>query len=98
MWAKGIPAQIVTSIHSTAEKNDGKPSYNRVCDTATGISTKVEHTQAFVTCDTWCHGGSCMVYVPYETRYRDIKPPCFGKGRRLKMVAPAPATLAVPAP
>lgn len=76
IWAKGIPAQIVTSIHSTLE-NPGKPeAYNRVCDTRTGKSWTVKHKVAFKPCDAFCRGGSCMVYVPFKERFGDKRPAC----------------------
>ncbi len=88
MWAKGIPTHIVTSIHSTDEKPSEAKSYNRVCDTRTGASFVVEHSAAFKPCDGWCHGGSCMVYVPFEVRYGDQRPECARRGRDNRMALP----------
>lgn len=88
MWAKGIPTHIVTSIHSTLEDRGKAKSYNRVCDTRTGASTAIDHAAAFEPCDGWCHGGSCMVYVPFEVRYGDKRPECAKRGRDNRFALP----------
>jgi len=90
MWQWSIPATIVTSIHSTSEKPDEKKPvvYNRVCDTRTGQSWKVKHSKAYKTCDAYCHGGSCMLYVPFEARYGKSRPDCMIKGRQNRLVPP----------
>lgn len=90
MWAKGIPQRIVTAIHSRGEK-EGDPNSkgaNRVCDTRTGKSWMRDHDVKFETCDAWCDGGSCMVYVPYEQRYGDTKAWCMHKDQGNRMVSP----------
>ena len=77
MWAKGVPEVLITSLHSAAERKDGS-AYNRRADTRTGISTVREHTDTYETCQEVCEEGetgSCMVYVPFENRYRN-KPDC----------------------
>ena len=83
MWAKGIPRGIVTSVHSMDEKeddDDGKgprtASYNRVCDTRTGKTYTLEHTAIYKPCDVFCYAGSCLVYVPFDSRYGAKKPEC----------------------
>jgi endonuclease YncB( thermonuclease family) len=72
MWAKGVPSGIVTSVHSAAEGARG--AYNRVADTRTGIAGERRHDTSYATCELVCEGvgrdRSCMVYVPYERRYR----------------------------
>ncbi|MGM0578699.1 MAG: thermonuclease family protein [Myxococcota bacterium] len=88
MWREGIPARIVTSLHSAREDQGDGSSYNRVCDTATGRSWTVDHELALEPCDAWCHGGSCMVYVPYERRYSDDTPYCVHTGEANRLVAP----------
>ena len=91
MWKWSIPATIVTSIHSTTEKPEEEDPevYNRVCDTRTGQSWKIKHKKVFNTCDAFCHGGSCMLYVPFEERYGKRRPECMIKGRQNRLV-PAP--------
>jgi endonuclease YncB( thermonuclease family) len=78
MWAKGIPAEIPTSLHSV-EENGGGPTYDRVVDTRTGSAVKRPHGHAYRTCQEVCVGGgadrACMVYVPFERRYRH-RPSC----------------------
>ena len=79
IWAKGIPPVVVTSVHSADEKDGKDGGYNRVVDTQTGQSTVREHNTNYEACQEVCEGPaetpSCMVYVPYEKRYRD-RPPC----------------------
>ena len=90
MWKWGIPARIVTSIHSGDEKPDDpdwKP-YNRVCDTATGASWTVSHETVFKPCEGWCNGGACMMYVPFKQRYGAKGPACLRRGHDNKMVLP----------
>jgi endonuclease YncB( thermonuclease family) len=80
IWQKGIPGAIVTSLHAISEERDGqgppKTAYNRVCDTQTGKSYTVEHQADFKPCDTWCHRASCMIYVPFDSRYGAKRPAC----------------------
>jgi micrococcal nuclease len=88
IWARGVPEFIVTSIHSQNEYTDrpGKKAYNRICNTQTGIAEVVEHGATLHTCDAWCHGGSCMVYVPFEVRYGERRPLCLRRGRENRIV------------
>jgi endonuclease YncB( thermonuclease family) len=78
MWAKGVPRGIVTNVHSAAENSNGS-AYNRVVDTGTGIASGRPHSVAYATCELVCEetggGRACMVYVPFERRYRH-KPSC----------------------
>jgi micrococcal nuclease len=83
MWQKGVPAGLITSLHSADERDDGS-AYDRVCDPVTGHAAKRAHTAVYTVCQTVCHDGSCMVYVPYAQRYGDSPADCLGKG-------PAPA-------
>ena len=75
MWAKGIPALIVTSLHSVEEGN----GYNRRVDTATGVSTVRQHSDSYGVCEEVCEGPegsqSCLTYIPYANRYKN-KPDC----------------------
>lgn len=88
IWKKGIPAAIVTSVHSmdepdagrgasTAEGAEGEPppTYNRICDAASGLSRPIPHRTTYGVCERWCFGGSCMTYVPFQRRYHG-KPRC----------------------
>jgi hypothetical protein len=73
MWARGVPAGIVTSVHSAAERPDGA-AYDRVVDTRTGAAAKRPHRRVYRLCEEVCaRTGSdvaCMTYVPFERRYR----------------------------
>lgn len=73
MWARGVPAGIVTSVHSAAERSDGA-AYDRVVDTRTGTAAKRPHRRVYRTCEEVCArtGGdvACMTYVPFERRFR----------------------------
>ena len=81
MWAKGVPASIITSLHSVEEGWDdgGEGPYNRVADARTGQSEKLHHKEAYGVCQEVCVGPkktqSCMTYVPFSNRYRN-KPDC----------------------
>lgn len=92
IWKWGIPARIVTSIHSIDENKDDPryagTAYNRVCDTRTGMSWTVKHNTAFKPCDAWCNGGSCMVYVPFNVRFGEKRPLCAKKGRENRLAVP----------
>lgn len=74
MWAKGAPANIVTSLHSRTEDLDGG-AYNRVCSTETGRCMKRDHNERYEVCQTVEVEDSAMVYVPYDNRYQN-KPDC----------------------
>lgn len=78
MWAKGTPAALPTSLHSV-EENGGGPTYDRVVDTRTGEALPRRHARAYRTCQEVCVGAgtdrACMVYVPFERRYRG-RPAC----------------------
>lgn len=70
MWAKGAPEKLITSLHSLDERENQDQTYDRVVDLVTGAATKHEHSETYATCEEVCHHGSCMVYVPYNNRYR----------------------------
>jgi len=79
MWAGGRPARIVTSLHSRGEAGlEGRP-FDRLADTRTGETSTALHDRTYRVCQEVCHGEgadrSCMIYVPYEIRYRD-RPRC----------------------
>ena len=75
MWAKGTPTHIVSSLHSASESKEGEPTYNRVVDARTGHAEQRQHSDAYEVCQEVCVGegadASCMVYVPFERRYKD---------------------------
>ncbi|MEE2780038.1 MAG: hypothetical protein VYE15_05925 [Myxococcota bacterium] len=88
IWRWGIPSHIVTSTHSTDEDGKRDKAYNRVCDTRTGNSWKVEHQLALSPCDAWCYGGSCMIYVPFQQRYGKKRPECLRRGKANRLQVP----------
>lgn len=79
IWKKGVVWGVLTSVHSMDEVGSRGAAYNRVVDTRTGRAEKVAHRQTYPTCQTVCievdGTRSCMVYVPFENRYRH-KPDC----------------------
>ncbi len=80
MWAGGVPPLVPTSLHSADEPELGhRGAYDRIADTRTGVAAVVPHGRVYATCDERCVGeGSeraCMVYVPFERRYRH-RPAC----------------------
>lgn len=80
MWAKGTVKAVVTSLHSVGEDGRTEPqAYNRVVDTRTGKAAKLPHSDTYQTCQEVCveveGDTSCMVYVPFNIRYRN-KPDC----------------------
>jgi endonuclease YncB( thermonuclease family) len=82
IWAGGVPPEIITSLHSAGEKDSrGKAPYDRLVDTRTGVTRLRHHRVSYQACQEVCVGEgparSCMVYVPFERRYRD-RPACLG--------------------
>jgi endonuclease YncB( thermonuclease family) len=80
LWAGGVPREIVTSVHSAGERGLGpRGAYDRVVDTRTGVAAARPHARVYAVCEEVCAGSgrdeSCLVYVPFERRYRD-RPPC----------------------
>lgn len=80
IWAGGAPARIPTSLHSADEPDLGpRGAYDRIADTRTGVAEARPHARAYAVCEEVClgEGGdrACLVYVPYERRYRH-RPPC----------------------
>ncbi|HET9598078.1 MAG TPA: thermonuclease family protein [Anaeromyxobacteraceae bacterium] len=73
MWARGVPAGVVTSVHSAAERPDGA-AYDRVVDTGTGAALKRPHGRVYGICEEVCartgEDVACMTYVPFERRFR----------------------------
>lgn len=79
MWLKGVPKGIITSLHSSDEKDDGKDAYNRVADPLTGMTRKVQHSDKYGLCEKVCIDGSCMVYAPFKQRYGKNQAECLFK-------------------
>jgi endonuclease YncB( thermonuclease family) len=82
LWAGGVPAELVTSLHSAGEPGLGaRGPYDRVVDSRTGLATARPHRRRYRPCQEVCLGAApldaCMVYVPFERRYRD-RPACLG--------------------
>jgi endonuclease YncB( thermonuclease family) len=81
MWKKGAPKGVITSLHSLGEPDSkgAVTAYNRVADTRTGHAAKREHQNRYDTCQEVCEKTdgeeSCMVYVPFENRYKN-RPMC----------------------
>lgn len=78
MWANGIPATILTSVHSADEPAPGG-AYDRAVDTRSGEALSRPHARVYEACQEVCNGSgpdrSCMVYVPFQRRHHD-RPPC----------------------
>lgn len=55
MWAKGVPAQVLTSLHSVDERPDSTGNYNRLVSPIDGYSTKWLHQDTYEECQDVCH-------------------------------------------
>jgi micrococcal nuclease len=80
IWSGGAPRLVPASLHSADERELGPGgAYDRVADTRTGATEIRRHDRIYRVCEEVCLGDgadrSCLVYVPYERRYRD-KPAC----------------------
>jgi len=80
MWARGAPPLVPTSLHSADEPDLGpRGAYDRIADTRTGAAAATPHARTYATCEERCVGEgpdrACMVYVPFERRYRH-RPAC----------------------
>ena len=85
MWEKGVPKELVTSLHSLDEKPDKNQTYNRLISTKTGKSTQLHHSDNYESCRWVCPTDSCMLYVPYKQRYGADRADC------LQLEPPAPS-------
>lgn len=78
MWAKGVPARLLSSVHSRAESG-GVAAYDCLVDTRTGETHPLRHDRTYGTCEEVCVGDgaerACMRYVPFERRHRG-RPGC----------------------
>ncbi|MEM6993021.1 MAG: thermonuclease family protein [Myxococcota bacterium] len=54
MWSHGIPAFIITSLHSAEEDVQGKGTYNRLVSTDDAHSVKWKHTTRYSECSNVC--------------------------------------------
>ncbi|HEY6002038.1 MAG TPA: thermonuclease family protein [Anaeromyxobacter sp.] len=80
MWAGGVPPLVPTSLHSAGEAGLGsRGAYDRIVDTRTGAAVVHPHERRYRVCQEVCvgegPGRACMLYVPFERRYRD-RPGC----------------------
>jgi micrococcal nuclease len=69
IWQKGAPEHLLTSLHSVDERNNSNEGYNRLCSVTTGVAAIYRHSDRYEVCQEICHGGSCMLYIPYKQRY-----------------------------
>jgi endonuclease YncB( thermonuclease family) len=75
MWKYGVPNFIITSLHSSVENN--KKTYNRLISAHDGHSKVWHHQDNYNVCQKVCiDDDSCMVYVPFEQRYKKKRPEC----------------------
>jgi micrococcal nuclease len=81
IWAEGVPDLILTSVHSADEpgRRAGAHAHNRVVDPRTGKTELRAHDHVYATCENVCELAgkteTCLVYVPFEHRYKN-KPAC----------------------
>ncbi|MBN2191574.1 MAG: hypothetical protein JW751_02060 [Polyangiaceae bacterium] len=54
MWAKGVPAILVTSVHSASERPWRRDAYHRLVSTTDGSSFLYRHRDRLRTCETVC--------------------------------------------
>jgi endonuclease YncB( thermonuclease family) len=103
MWRKGVVAGVVTSVHSLGEAGEegAGRAYNRVADTRTGLAHRRAHQRTYATCERVCEETegqrSCMVYVPFERRYRH-RPGCLLAPARAVDGASGPESVLEPSP
>lgn len=58
LWSHGVPAFVLTSLHSAEEDIDGHGTYNRLVSTEDGHSVKWKHQTRYAECSKVCQ----MVY------------------------------------
>lgn len=54
MWAKGVPALVMTSLHSVDERPNNEGNYNRLVSPTDGYSTKWKHQDTYTECQEVC--------------------------------------------
>lgn len=55
LWSHGVPAFILTSLHSAEEDTTGGGTYNRLVSTKDAHSVKWKHDDRYAECQTVCH-------------------------------------------
>jgi endonuclease YncB( thermonuclease family) len=55
MWAKGVPAMVLTSLHSADERLNNENNYNRLISSLDGLSAKWKHQDLYGECEEVCH-------------------------------------------
>lgn len=68
LWSHGIPAFILTSLHSKEEDVDGKGTYNRLVSTDDGHSVKWRHDTKYEECAKVCQ----QVYEVDEAKVDEV--------------------------
>ncbi len=68
MWAHGIPAFIVTSLHSAEEDVQGKGTYNRLVSTDDAHSVKWKHSTRYDECAKICQ----QVYEVHQDKVDEV--------------------------
>lgn len=82
LWAHGVPAFVLTSLHSHDERPGDHDSYNRLVSSADGHSEKWTHTDTYSECQRVCAEAApgeltaCMVYTDFRRRYGARKAAC----------------------
>ncbi len=54
LWSHGVPAFVLTSLHSAEEDTDGHGTYNRLVSTEDGHSVKWKHDNRYSECAKVC--------------------------------------------
>ncbi len=54
LWSRGVPALLVTSVHSTSERLRRRPSYHRVVSTSDGAAWPWPHRERLRPCERFC--------------------------------------------
>ncbi len=68
MWAHGVPAFVVTSLHSADEDPSRSTTYNRMISTRDGHTEKWEHSEVYEECEWAC----ATERVADEARVREV--------------------------
>jgi hypothetical protein len=68
IWAHGVPAFILTSLHSREEDIDGHGTYNRLVSTEDAHSVKWRHETKYVECAKACN----QVYSVDEAKVAEV--------------------------
>lgn len=68
IWAHGVPAFILTSLHSAEEDTEGHGTYNRLVSSDDAHSVKWKHDTKYSECTKVCH----MVYAVDEAKVDEV--------------------------